>query len=384
MVLVYTLSKQYPIIRLCTLLESRGGGRGIERDRAIETCTLAQSPPPPPPTRGIGIVVVVLLLLIVTVALGLKNSPWWFIPSFLLLAALMYILIRIAYTCKQSGFGELIKITEKIDPTSLPTIPLTSLPKAVIEHTEEYIPAKTLWDWSGLLIIPIFLLIATLAFGFVQNGISLQAVTTQHANDQTAVVDQQQETLLNSYFDSMSALLLTNNAEVRAQDPTGADIRSMARARTLTVLRRLDGARKGYVLKFLHDAGLINRDPFPIVNLADADFSNAQLCQTNLCKVNLGGANLAATNLSGAYLINTNLNAADLAEANLNGTHLNGATLAYAQIIAGADLRGADLTNADLSGANLTGTKMQGAILKKTDISGTAPGCDLLGTCTWC
>ena len=45
MVLVYTLSKQYPIIRLCTLLESRGGGRGIERDRAIETldCDLVRA-----------------------------------------------------------------------------------------------------------------------------------------------------------------------------------------------------------------------------------------------------------------------------------------------------------------------------------------------------
>ena len=38
-----------------------------------------------------------------------------------------------------------------------------------------------------------------------------------------------------------------------------AEIRDVARARTLTVLRSLDGDRKGQVLRFLHEADLIGR-----------------------------------------------------------------------------------------------------------------------------
>ena len=49
-------------------------------------------------------------------------------------------------------------------------------------------------------------------------------------------------------------------------------LRAVARARTLTVLSRLDGARKGNVVQFLYEASLINKGQ-SIVSLAVPIFS---------------------------------------------------------------------------------------------------------------
>jgi hypothetical protein len=50
----------------------------------------------------------------------------------------------------------------------------------------------------------------------------------------------------------------------------------VARARTLTVLQRLDGRRKRSVLQFLTEGGLIDRSN-PVIGLRGADLSGAAL-----------------------------------------------------------------------------------------------------------
>ncbi len=335
----------------------------------------------------------VSLMLIVAGILGLIRSPWWYVPILILLVVLGIIgiiaIVRIAGT----GFKEYTKIsttTETTDPTSSPP--------QKISRTEEKQPAKTLWDWSQLLIIPIFLLVAALVFGLIQNAISFQMSDTQHKNDmnlaatqqavdKAAAADQQRETEIKSYFDTMSTLL--ENPHLR-DSKAGVDLRSLARAQTLTVLSELvydcsgcnapiiDGVRKARVVRFLHDAGLINRGSaalsVPVVSLTGADLSGAALS-----RIDLGGADLAAVDLTGADLRGADLMGADLDQANLRGVDLNGAMLDYTQLD-GADLRCAgknqnctDLTNADLSGADFTQANLSGAIFKNTDVSGTNP-----------
>jgi hypothetical protein len=56
-----------------------------------------------------------------------------------------------------------------------------------------------------------------------------------------ALEDQQQQTALKTYQDYMLELLLNKNL---LSSPTGSDVREMARARTLTALRRVGGSRK--------------------------------------------------------------------------------------------------------------------------------------------
>ena len=102
-------------------------------------------------------------------------------------------------------------------------------------------PEKNLWDWLQLLIIPIVIAAGTLWFTAQQSEASSQASDKQHQTDLQIAQDQQQETALQTYLDRMSDLLLNN--KLRESQPDDV-VRSVARARTLTVLPQLDGWRK--------------------------------------------------------------------------------------------------------------------------------------------
>src|SRR5215217_1605997 len=133
-----------------------------------------------------------------------------------------------------------------------------------------------------------------------------------------------------AYLDQMSLLLLDKDRPLR-QSIEGDEVRTLARARTLTVLPRLDGAEKANVVQFLYESDLITKDTFLV-----------DLHQSDLRKAGLSGANLTSANL----------NEADLSEADLRGAYLRGADLRGAKPI-GADLGGAYLKGANLRDANL-------------------------------
>jgi uncharacterized protein YjbI with pentapeptide repeats len=74
----------------------------------------------------------------------------------------------------------------------------------------------------------------------------------------------------------------------------GSEVRTPARARTLTVLGRLDCGRKAKLLRFLYEADLINKDK-PVVELTGVDASDADLSGAIL-----GGADQRGVDLGGA------------------------------------------------------------------------------------
>jgi hypothetical protein len=178
------------------------------------------------------------------------------------------------------------------------------------------LPKRTLWDWLDLLIVPVVLAIG----GYLFTRSETRA--TQAAADQRA-----QDDALQAYLDQMSAMLIPTQDQPSLYDDHPPDsLKTVARARTLTVLPRLDGDRKARVVQFLYESGLIPVGrPIPIVDLAGAD---------------LGQANLRGANLRGAYLSGAYLSKADLSEADLGGK---------------ADLSRAQLIRAYLSGTNLRG-----------------------------
>ena len=221
--------------------------------------------------------------------------------------------------------------------------------------------------------------------------------------------DSQRESEFQLYYDKMNDLLLKHNLLKSAEHD---EVRNMARIRTRTILPRLDGVRKGHVLRFLYEAGLINQPP--IIDLQGADFSNvvvdadlrgavlagADLSHAHLGSANLEGADLSDTNLKEAHLqaarlTEVNLMHATLADTNLEEARLERANLSQAQILntnmtlvhmAGANLsramltstslRSSDLTNADLSNAFLGSmgngkgqSDLSGAYLRHTNLS---------------
>jgi len=192
---------------------------------------------------------------------------------------------------------------------------------------------NTLWDWLQLLILPVVLASGGIWLNVQQTRTSSAATTQQHQTDLQIAENQQQEAALEAYLAHMADLLLDKRLK---ESQPGSGIREVARARTLTVVWRIGKYRKGILLKFLYEAGLIHSSE-PLIDLAEADLSHA-----HLHSIDLHGAHLRGT---------------DLSEADLSGANLSGADLSLAR------LHGADLRNADLRGADLTGADLDGAIL---------------------
>ena len=160
---------------------------------------------------------------------------------------------------------------------------------------------KSLWDWLELLAalaIPVVVGFGAAWFTTKQTQASEARNKQQHDTELQIAVDNQQETALQAYINNMSELLLKEHLGELLLDseskteldsklkPEYERVREIARVRTLTVLGRLDGMRKRSVLLFLHEAGLLGNGPEGtrplIINLFDADFSQAQLRRAHL------------------------------------------------------------------------------------------------------
>jgi uncharacterized protein YjbI with pentapeptide repeats len=204
-----------------------------------------------------------------------------------------------------------------------------------LEATDDQSAPKTLWDWLGLLIIP-----AVLGFGAI--WFNNQA----RKSEQAIAQDGAQEEALQRYLDTMQGLIL--DKRLKGTD-SEKEIRDVARVRTLAVVRSLNGTRKGHVVRFLHEAGLIGppkeesgewQPEKAIISLEDADLSTVYLEGVTLIGVNLSFANLSNAILPRAFVDCSRLLGANLMNANLRRTNL------FETDLSGADLRGADLTNA--------------------------------------
>ncbi len=196
---------------------------------------------------------------------------------------------------------------------------------------------KTLWDWLQLLFIPAILTLGAVWF------------TSRQNHDLEIAADNQREAALQAYLDKMSELLLEK--DLRQSQP-GDEVRTIANVRTLTVLPQLDPLRKRSVLRFLQEAGLIDRGK-TIVNLSSANLRFAVLYGATLSDTDLSRINLRDTNLSRARLDGADLGEADLRDADLRGANLEGANLSQ------VDLRGAKVTPEQLATAkSLKGATM--------------------------
>src|SRR5215216_6104596 len=118
---------------------------------------------------------------------------------------------------------------------------------------------KTVWDFLQLLIVP--LMLAAIGFWFTaqqdarqqqienQRAQQAQKIEGQRAEAERELADQRaQDEALQAYLDQMSGLLLERDLRDSAED---SEVRTLARARTLTVLERLDPSRKTAAMRFL-------------------------------------------------------------------------------------------------------------------------------------
>ena len=297
-----------------------------------------------------------------------------------LLVLILFILLAYGFGWGWTGFNG-----------GYPKITTTMMTPGTTVATEQQ-PAKTLWDWLGLLAalaVPV-----VVGFGVAwftrtqqlrdQEHEKLQRERDQQFADQRAkseqeaaekraqtereiASDNQQEAALQAYIDKMSELLLKQNlGELRLESEESTAVeqkpeatpeamkQEIMRIRTLTTLVRVDPRRKGSVLQFLYRTNLIRRDG-RIVNLQEADLTYINLSGADLTYINLSGADL-----TGANLVGVNLVGADLSEAVLISADLSNANLSEV-----------DLTEADLYLAKLTGAQVTLEQLGKAKIQST-------------
>jgi uncharacterized protein YjbI with pentapeptide repeats len=234
----------------------------------------------------------------------------------------------------------------------------------------------TLWDWLKLLIVP-----AVIAGGAVW-------FNHQQRERELAIEDKRtQDAILEAYIIQMSELLVSHKLLDSRQDDV---VRTVAQGQTSAVLPRLDGPRKGNVVRFLHNTSLIKssliNEGHPIINLnaldlegailkgadlrgadltrallRDADLRDTTLANANLFRANLDNADLSYTWSAHVQLPEASLEHATLHKANLESANLQNANLVKAKltsaVLFSADLNHADLTDADLTDANLSRAK---------------------------
>lgn len=233
---------------------------------------------------------------------------------------------------------------------------------------------KTVWDLLQLLVIPLVLVGIGVVFDARQ-----QSIEERRAESQARIEEQRaQDAALQAYLDQMSHLLLEKDLRSAQED---SEVRTLARARTLTVLGTLEPERKREVMLFLIEAELVQgaEEQEPIIGLNGANLYRAILAGTDLRGADLRGAILAGASLREADLFGADLRdaalpcsfrnfrdrvCADLQDANLRDVNLRGAIL-----------DGADLSGANLSGADLSGTR--GLTKKQLESTGSLEGATL-------
>lgn len=193
--------------------------------------------------------------------------------------------------------------------------------------------AKTLWDWLELLIVPL-----VLAAGAVLIESSRRRADALEARDKQA------QAVLDDYFKCLTDLLVEQRLD-SAIPARAASARAVARTRTLSALRLLDGKRKAALVQFLAEAGLIGSNPH--VELNGADLSGAELSGANLAGCELRGVHFQDSVCVGTNFNDADLRASDFTRADWREVRARNARLDQVRFV------GATLDRVDAAGASI-------------------------------
>lgn len=205
---------------------------------------------------------------------------------------------------------------------------------------------KTLWDWLQLMVVPLVLAALAFALNSFQDERDQRREEGRARLQRSITLDERREDTLRAYLQDMSELLIQRRLGSSDQlSPT----RSVARTLTLTTLRRLDGIRKGVLIRFLSESQLIKdwrtgsrraepappgRPPAalpetvipvsPVIDLAGADLRNLVMNGAVMSEgAAFAGADLRHAQFRNAVIVQPNFMYADLRYADFSGATLD-------------------------------------------------------------
>jgi uncharacterized protein YjbI with pentapeptide repeats len=209
---------------------------------------------------------------------------------------------------------------------------------------------KTLWDWIQLLVIPIIL--AVLAYYLSSSQKDREIAITQI---------EKRETALQNYFDYMTRVLIEQDY---SDEELFEGASRLIRARTLSTLDMVDGKQKGYLLRFLIEAELLDKDQ-PYLNMRRANLSGLVLEPGLYSNFKLDVVNLDNAVLAWCHFQDVQMNSISMMNADLEKTELISAGLDYIL------LNHSDLYQANLSKARMIKANLQDAILENAQLNET-------------
>jgi len=219
--------------------------------------------------------------------------------------------------------------------------------KAIDQNKES---AKTLWDWLELLIIPT----AIGVFGwFFKNS--------EKAKAQIIEEERAQNSLLESFIESMTNLIINNNLTNNPE----RKIKVIAKTNINMALTNLNGPRKGQILQFLYESFLIRTNP--LVELHGANLKTAILDEIVLTNSEIRGAYFNNASLISAKLDDAILAGCDFSGADLSKSSLINTDLSYSYLTK-ATLNDVDLTSVNFEGANLKGAKLNRCTINQAQL----------------
>ncbi len=200
---------------------------------------------------------------------------------------------------------------------------------------------RTLWDLADLIVVPLSLAVIAYLLSDAQRAEDRTIAEHQREVDRELAQAKGNQVALQAYLSAMTDLLLSDRLDAEA-------VQSVARSRTLTVLASLDGVGKRDVMRFLKEAGMIDKES-PVVRLTGADLSDGQFRGVDLSDAQLGGLDLSRSVLSGAGLRGSVLDGSILVGADFTQADLFGASFGYVSLGDGTTFDRAVLVNADFS-----------------------------------
>ena len=221
---------------------------------------------------------------------------------------------------------------------------------------------KSAWDWLDKLLAPFILALA----GISVNRIFKSRDDKRLEQEKDIAEDRKNQEVLKDYFDDTHKLL--SEGKWFEEDKENEPIFALARARTLVVLKELDGKRKGSLIRFLSEAELLEFVSLAEADLEKADLRECRLAKADFTKANLKGADLRKCDLARSKLIKADLTGANLEEACIRKANLYAAILHKANLKK-AKLCGAKLFKADMRKTNLTDANLVKADLRKANLS---------------
>lgn len=212
--------------------------------------------------------------------------------------------------------------------------------------------AKTLWEWLDLLLIPFC--VGILAWSFKE---------AEKEKSSKSEEERSQNETLDSFVNTMTELITKHNL---ANQNSTLETRIIARTRINLAFSNLNGARKGQVLQFLFESGLI--DYSPKINILGGNMKNAILDGIVLSKSEIKGvyfnnATIKETNLNAANFTSCDFTKADLSNSLVTNTNFSYTNLTKSK------LKNMDLTSVNFEGANLTKADLRGSKIKQEQLN---------------